>query len=215
MVKRIDSQALGDLTLAIGLSGAGSPLTELTDGVVDQALVVNEIARRSQTQAGTSGIYTPSMRSVNTDAEAVEVRIDPYNVGGVAVVPPYPDPVPRGFDFWLLGASIRRVSGTGTLLASIGIRVGTRNEGWGVDDGGAQILVSQDLRLFYWDTIVTVGTAFAINAASGKPHWRGALRLPRDVSTIVFSATSSLTSTYDCQLIAGLFPTALGQDGIG
>ena len=56
-MKKIDSQALDVLQKALGLSGPGSPITELTDGVVDQVLEVGGVIRRSRTQAGTEGIH--------------------------------------------------------------------------------------------------------------------------------------------------------------
>lgn len=213
MVKVVDSDALNDVNAALGLSGAGSPLTELADGLVDQVLAINEIARRGRTQAGTSGIYTPTLRCINTGAQTQNVIVDPYNVGAGFVVAPYPDPVPIQFDVWLLGASLRRVSGSGTLSASLSLSVGTKNQGWGRDNTGSLPLVAQPIRLAYWDALVTVVSAFGLQGTLG-PHARIGLRVPRDVSELKFACTSSLTSTYDCQLITGLFPIALGQDGL-
>ena len=212
MVKQIDSDALGEVTLALGLSGAGSPITELTDGVVDQTLSVGEIIRRSRTQAGTVGIYTPTMRTVHTDAEVLSVTVNPYNVGATAVVAPYPNPMPRQFEVWLLGASMRIASGSGGINATLSLTNGTRQQGWGVDDSGAQILVSQAIRLAFWNAIGTAGTAFGILAVNRGPHQKIGLRIPRPFSNLVFTASSALTTTLDCQLILGVFPIALGQD---
>jgi len=210
-MKKIDSDALGEIGLALGMTGAGSPVTELADGVVDQVLSINEIARRSQTLGVTTGFFSPTLRTVHTDAETQVVQVDPYNIGTVNAVAPYPAVVPRGSDFWLLGASIRRVSGTGTLLATLSLVVGTRAQGFGEDDSGNLILVSQPIRLAYWDGLVTVNTTFAIKNGARGPHARIGYRVPRNAQ-INFTSTSTLTSTYDCQLICGLFPTALGQD---
>jgi len=214
MVKRLDSQALGDVNRALGLTGSGSPITELTDGVVDQVLAINEVARRGRVFADTSGLFYPTLRNVHTDAETLTTTINPYEPGTVAAVPPYPAVVPPGFDFWIFGAGIRRVSGGGTLLATLSIDVGTRNAGFGVDDSGTQILASEPIRLAYWTALATVGTVFAVRQSGRGPFASIGIRVPRNVATIQFASVSSLTSSYDCQLICGLFPAALGQDGL-
>lgn len=214
MAKKIDSDALEDVNLALGLTGAGAPITELTDGVVDQVLEVGQLARRGRTQTATSGLYFPTMRNVHGAADNEETIVNVYNVGTVAVVPPYPNPMPRQFDVWLLGASIRLASGGGTIAATLSLRVGTRSEGWGIDDSGTQILVSQDIRLAYWNSLATVNGSTFANLADQYPHARIGLRIPRFGSDLRFGTTSSAVATFDCQLILGVFPAALGQDGL-
>ena len=80
-MKRIDSDALGILTKALGLTGAGSQLTELADGVVDQALDVVPIVRRGRVIGASEGLFTAIMRNVHTDAETLTTGIggaDPH-----------------------------------------------------------------------------------------------------------------------------------------
>ncbi len=214
MVKRIDSDALGDVNLALGLSGAGSQLTELADGVVDQVLSVNELARRGRTQQSTQGLYYPTLRNVHSAADNESVTIDVYNVGATAQVEPYPSPMPKQFDVWLLGASLRLVSGGGSIGATLSLRVGTRAQGFGLVDDGTQVLVSQPIRLVFWNTLITVNsTTFAVQN-DRKPHHTIGIRIPRIGSELIFASTSGAAATYDCQLIVGVFPAALGQDGV-
>lgn len=216
MTQSIDSQALGSLNRAFGLSGRGSPITELTDGVVDQVINVNDVARRGRTQADIQGIYTPTLRNEHTDAESISNSIDPYNVGATAVVAPYPDPMPADFDIWLIGASLRNVSGTasGISNATVSIQVGTRSQGWGRVDDGTQVLVAQPIRLAYWNAFATDGTSFGLRAINRGPHQKIGLRLPRGGggTLILFRSVSTVTVTVDCQLILGVFPASLGQD---
>jgi len=221
-MKRLDSQALGDLNRALGLTGAGSPVTELTDGVVDQILSVNEVVRRGRTQGGTEGLYTAVMVNAHVGATSLTVSVDPYNVAVANALPPYPTPMPRGFDVWLLQASIREHSGgPSTIDATLSIDYSNDQQGWGQDNGGSFVLSSQAHRLGFWDAITTVGTDFAILAGSEQPTIYPNLRLPRgarpgaSTTRLIFISTSSATVRYDCQLLLGVFPAALGQDGIG
>jgi len=211
MVKKIDSDALGDIKNALGLSGAGSPITELTDGVVDQVLEVNELVRRGRTLAGTGGIFTPTLRNVHTDAETLSTTINPYAVGTTAAVPPYPPIVPAQFDVWLIGAAMRVVSGGGTNTATLSMTLGTAAQGFGIDDSGVQILSSQAIRLAFWNATSSVVTVFG-QQPDLYPFANIGLRIPRVGAALIFSTISSITVSFDCQLIIGLFPAGLGQD---
>jgi len=218
MVKRIDSDALGVLNRSLGLTGSGSQITELEDGHVDQALSVNEIARRGRTLADVQGLFFPTLRNLNTAAETITNAIDPYNVGTTVAVAPYPAAVPAQFDLYLLGASIRHATGTvsGFTLGTLSLTVGTFSAGWGQSDNGSQILVSQAIRLAVWNAMANDGTNFGILATNRGPHQRSGIRLPRGGggTTLTFATVSSVTVGVDCQMIIGMFPVALGQDGI-
>ena len=215
MVKLIDSDALEILTKSMGLTGAGAQQTELLDGIVEQNLDVVPIVRRGRTQAGKDGVYSATMRTNHTGAVTVTNTVEPYAVGTVAVVAPYPNPVPPLFDIWLLQASVRQVSGTGTVSATLSVRY-PGQQGWGINETGlTQILVAQPHRLAHWDTVVSVGTNFAVLAGSAQPTANIGLRLARGGATeLIFVVVSSATSAWDCQLTLGVFPVALGQDGI-
>ena len=214
MVKRVDSDALTILTKSLGLTGPGSVITDLTDGIVDQALSVNEIVRRSRTQVSKEGLYTATMRNSHTGAQTITNTRTPYNIGTTRIVAPYPDPVPPQFDIWLLTAAIRQVSGTGTLSATLSLRY-PGQQGWGATEAGAFVGVAQAHRLAHWDTVVSVGTNFAVLAGSAQPTAFIGERIPRGGNTeLIFITVSSATSSWDCQLLLGVFPVALGQDGL-
>ena len=213
MVKKVDSQALGIVNRALGLTGAGAPETEFLDGVIDQTLDVAALIRRGRALADTSGIFAPTMRVTHGGATTDDAEIDPYDVGTTVAVAPYPATVPASQDVWLLGASVRQVSGTGTLSATLSLIIGTRNAGFGIDNAGNLILSAQPIRLAFWDALGSDGTNFGILNQLGT-HQRIGIRVPRNVSTLRFRTTSSAVAAFDCQLILGLFPVALGQDGI-
>ncbi len=211
MVKKVDSQALGIVNKALGLTGAGAPDTEFLDGVVDQVLPVGELIRRGRVLAGTDGIFTPTLR-VNLSGAATDgTTVDPYRIGTTNRVAPYPAIVPNSLDVWLLGASVRQVSGTGTLNGVLSITVTTTQQGFGQDNAGLLVLVDQRIRLAFWDAIGSDGSNFGILNELGT-HKRLGIRLPRSTTEILFRVTSSATSSWDCQLVLGLFPVALGQD---
>ena len=218
MVKRIDSDALGVLNRSLGLSGSGSQITELEDGIVDQTLSVNEIARRGRTLADVQGLYFPTLRNEHVDAETISNSIDPYSPGTVLAVAPYPADVPAQFDLWLLGASIRNAAGTasGFSIGTLSLQVGTRSQGWGRVDDGTLVLVGQPIRLVVWNAMASDGTSFGIRATNRGPHGRFGLRLPRGGggTTLLFRTISTVTNSVDCQMIMGMFPAALGQDGL-
>jgi len=216
-MKRIDSQALGILTKSLGLSGSGSQLTELTDGVVDQALSVNELIRRGRTLAGSEGIFTAIMRNVHTDAETLATTVPPYLVPAGNTNAPWPSPIPRGFDVWLLSATVRQATGAGTLLGALYIDYAGPQQGWGVTDSGGGIVSAERIPLAFWDALATVSNEFGVLNQLGTNAQIG-MRIPRPMglgdTTLVFVSVSSLTATFDCQLVLGIFPTGLGQDGL-
>jgi len=215
MVKKIDSDALGILTKSLGLTGAGSPVTELQDGVVDQSLDIAPIVRRSRTQGVTTGIYYGIMDNVHTDSETLTTSVFPYNVT-VGAQAPYPVPMPLQFDIWLLAASVFRASGAGTLTGSLQLLGNTSRQGWGVDDGGAATgLVTNIQAIALWDTLIGSGITFGRMALNGRPMWMQSFRLPRGTATeLRFVSLSSLTATFRCIVTLGVFPVALGQDGV-
>ena len=214
MTKRVDSDALGILNKSLGLTGAGSPVTELQDGVVDQVLEVGPIVRRGRTQEPSSGIYTAVMQNVHSAATTITTQVDPYAVG-VGVIPPYPDPLPPQFDLWLLSATVRRQSGAATVQASLHIQYGTRQQGWGVDDSGVAVAVSAPVPIAYWDALVSTQTTFALLNGANGPYAHRGIRIPRAPNlTLEFTTVSSATGTFNGELVLGVFPVALGQDGI-
>jgi len=214
VTKKIDSDALGILTKALGLTGAGSPITELEDGVVDQVLDVVPIVRRGRTQEPSSGIYTAIMQNVHGGATTLTTQVNPYAVG-TGVIPPYPDPLPPQFDLWILSATVRRQSGAATVQASLHIQYGTRQQGWGVDDSGVAVAGSAPVPIAYWDALVSTQTTFALLNGANGPYAHRGIRVPRAPNlNLEFTTVASAVGTFNCELVLGVFPVSLGQDGI-
>lgn len=212
-MKKIDSDALGTLTRALGLTGAGSPITELADGVVDQALDVSPIVRRGRTLAGTEGNVIFRLRNGHTGATSTTTTINPFALAAGQIAP-YPANLPLQFDLWLLSASLRRTSGTGTLSGALFINLPAAIIGVSVQGASALAAGITSHALAHWDAIVSENIDFGITDTGG-PWVKIGMRLARSITTqIVFATTSSATSSYDLLLNMGVFPISLGQDGI-
>ena len=213
MTRRVDSDALGAINRALGLTGAGSGETEFFDGILDQVLDVGSLVRRGRTQAATAGQYVGRMRNVHTDAEALATAVLPYDVvvGGNA---PYPVPVSRRYDIWLLAAGTTRVSGSGTFNGALSVTYPAVNAGFGVDDSSVAVAAAGvDVAVVTWNALfIEASLTSGVQAGSDTSGLIAiGTRLPRG-STLLFRSTSSLTSTYECQVILGVFPAGLGQD---
>jgi len=218
MTKQITSQALELMTKALGLSGTGEQRTELLDGMVEQVIDITPVVRRSRTLAGTEGIMFGVLRNVHTDAESLVTTIDPYRVGATAAVAPYPPVVPDSLEVWILGATVARASGGGTLSALLDIQM--RPQAFGIDDSGVAVVTGPAQPLAHWDTIVTEGFPFGILAGSDQPFAKIGLRVPRLTTgagngpLLTFRTTSSLTMTIQCVIAIAFTPIALGQDAV-
>jgi len=213
--KKIDSDALGILNKSLGLTGAGSPITELQDGIVDQTLDVGPIARRGRTLQPSGGIFTAVMRNVHAGATSLTSEETPYDILAANALPPWPTPVPAQFDVWLLSASLRRVAGTGTIAATLSIRYEATQQGWGIDDSNAAVALLSITSVAFWDAVVVAGDlVMCFTSGGGGSRWPINMRLPRKPNTtLVFGSTAGAAATYVCDIILGLFPVALGQDG--
>lgn len=212
-MKKVDSDALGVVNRALGLSGTGSPLTEFADGIVDQSLEVGPIVRRGRTLAGTEGNVIFRLRNGHTDAQAITTIINPFAVVAGEIAP-YPEFLSNKFDLWLLSASLRRTAGGGTLSAALFVNLPAAIIGISVQGSSALVAGITSHALAHWDAIISENIDFGITDTGG-PWAKIGMRLPRAPTTqIVFASTSSLTSSYDLLLNMGVFPIALGQDGI-
>ena len=219
MTKKLDSDALGDVNRALGLTGAGSPVTELNDGIVDQVLEVNQLARRGRTAAASSGIFTAIIQNEHAMAGMLSTQLDPFAVGSTARIAPYPDPLPLQFDLWLLSAGLRRTAGAGTVIAALFYQYSAQQQGWGINDSGAQIIESPPYPMISWDTMIAVNTTAGRTAGvSNVGPGKIGVRLPRppgaSLASLRFVSTPTEAATYQCQIVLGVFPIGLGQDGI-
>lgn len=219
-MKRIDSDALGVVTDALGLTGSGSQNTELMDASVEQTLDVGALVRRGRTPAATGGLFRGVLANAHGAAETLSSVWQPYDGLATTAVAPYVLPLPKNLDVYLFSAAVRRTSGTGTLAATLEL-IATR-QGFGVDDGGVFIADNGPIPLAIWDGLVTIGTqTIATTGAEDLTPWkRIGIRIPRariSITNLVgirFTSVSSAIAEYRCQLLFGIFPVALGQDGI-
>jgi len=212
-MKKVDSDVLGVVNRALGLSGVGAPLTEFTDGTLEQVISVNDLARRGRTQAGTSGLYYGVMENDHTDAETLISQFQPYTAATGAIAP-YPSPMPAGFDVWIIGAAVDQVSGTGTLEAALFIDPPAANQGWGIDDSGAAVIAADGFAIARWNGLATATREFGLQA-DGLPWARIGMRMmrpPLSNAVLQFSSVSSATSVFRCYITIGVFPVGLGQD---
>jgi len=212
-MKRIDSDALGVVNRSLGLTGAGSPLTELHDGEVFQTLDVARLARRGRTIEPSGGIFTVNLENNHTGASTEVTAVNPY-AQDVGTIAPYPNPMPPQFDIWLLTATIQRKSGTGTILALLDVLFPL--QGFGENEAGAAVVTEDVQAVALWDAVVSVGIQFLIQAGSEEPRATINIRMPRPTPSVGSSfrlrTTSSAASVYAMTAVLGVFPVAMGQD---
>lgn len=212
-MKRIDSQALGILQRSLGLTGQGSPITELLDGTVDQVLEIGACVRRGRTQAGTEGIYAIIMECNHAIADTQTASWTPYN-SGTGTIAPWPSPTPPGFDIWLLYVGGIQTVGSSTVNVALRIMNEAARQGFGIDEAGAAVVADSDIVIAHFDTALATTGSFLIQEG-GSPIARLNIRLPRTTAmTLQMSSTSSAATLNRLSIIVGLFPTALGQDGV-
>lgn len=210
-MKRITSQALDQINRVLDLTGVGSPVTELTDGIVDQALDVNPIIRRGLTPAAQTGLYNAIIRNIHGAGNTITTAVTPYDIA-TGARGSFTAPIPRNLELWLLAAAIRQVSGTGTLAALLHTAWPGTNLGFGVDSAGAAVTGGADFAIASWDSVLAAPGMTVGLLESGAPLARIGIRFPRGGGTLSFSSTSSAVATFDCHLVWGLFPISLGQD---
>jgi len=212
MGKSIESDALDRVYRTLGLSGGAQPSgTLLDDGNVSQVLSLNQIIRRSRTPAGSTGWYRCALSNVHTDVEILQSSISPYAAGGSAIAP-FPALVPAGFDFYILDASVRRVSGTGALTAGyLLLQPLAIQGGFGQDDSGAAVANTDDAPLALWVGLNTDATMAAGLSITGEIMQHIGLRIPRG-ALVKWQSESGATATFRLYLHCALFAEGLGQD---
>lgn len=216
-MRRIDSDALGILTKSLGLSGAGSPITELSDGIVDQALDVVPIIRRGRTVAGSAGVYAAIMSNTHAGADTQLSTVNVYDVAAGATSI-WPVPIPEQFDVWVLACAMRRESGGGTITSLFSIQFPARTQGWGVDQAAAAVTQVDPVGIASWNGLIVTSTVDGNLTGGRGPYKQLGIRIPRgtgaSTGTLRWSTVSSAAAVFNLNLFLGLFPVALGQDGI-
>ncbi|MEE8139192.1 MAG: hypothetical protein V3T81_10050 [Thermoanaerobaculia bacterium] len=214
-MKTVDSQALGIVNRALGLTGAGAPLTEFLDGQVEQTLDIANLVRRGRALVGTNGFFYGVMENAHPSANTLTSTFAPF-APTLGDIPPYPSRMPPGFDIWILSATVDQPSGTGTFTGALLMAMRSPNQAWGIDDNAAAVAAADEtVPLAFWDSVATQNRTFGVQE-SGDPVARIGIRLPRpsrgEETGLTFSSTSSALATFRCVIKLGVFPIGLGQD---
>jgi len=216
MARQITSESLEPLNKALGLGAGGSQSTELQDGIVDQVLEVGPIARRGRTIAGTTGVFRVVLRNEHVGAGILSTSFQPYQPLTAGVFAPYPDPVPDTFDFYILGASVERVSGVGT-LDEAAIRITNIVQGFGLDNSAAAVTSVSIFTIASWNSLNTSAIVPPYGLTElREPYKTINLRIPRKGAVaspfLRFDTRAQAAALFDCVMMCALFPVALGQD---
>lgn len=216
MSKPIESDALDRVYRVLGLSGgAVTKETILEDGWVFQMLGLNPIIRRSRTLADTTGWFFGVLLNEHAGAGALTSEIDPYQPAGASAVAPWPSIIRRGFDLWLLNASVIRNDGSGTLDgAALLLDPIAVQQGWGIDDGGTAVAAHDPYPLARWtglDVSLSGSDPFAI-AGDGSATVKIGLRWPRGATVRFISDVAGAAADIQCMMTWGMFVEGFGQD---
>jgi len=230
MTRTMNSQALVLLDRILGLSGSssGEQYTTLDDGNVQQVIEISDIARRSLTPANTTGLFIATLQNRHEAATGLNRNpVDPYNLADTVTMAyrtnTWPVPVPRGFDIWLIDASVY-TEGNATRLdwAELDLFTPTTHTAWAVrrDDMGTQEQIANDtahLGIARWDTALPdsmTGVASVQRWATVNDEIRVSInrRLRRGTQINFKTFTNALYIDVNVDLTLGLFPEGLGQD---
>ncbi len=215
-MKLVDTDALGVVNRALGVTGRGAQETELTDGILNQNLDVNPMVRRGRTLEPSEGIFYGVFQTVHLGGGNLNALINPYRPEIALRVAPYPAVVPAQFDVWLLYATVTRVSGSGTIGAVLDVKYDGQTQGWGVNNSTVKVTAVPRHPLAFWDNIITGGSNPLVGlAGSEQPLARLGYRFPRiGTPDLNFATTASAISTWQCTVVMGLFPVSMGQDAM-
>jgi len=207
---KFDGPALESIREALGLTGVGAQITEFPDGVCDQVLDVAPFIRRGRTFAGSSGLFGGRITNTHAGAGALLTTVDPYAV--TAPGSGYPSPVPPGYDVWLLSSWASAVIGvqSATLASRLTISHPATNLAFGSAGG-----VGQLVRLFLGESAISATLAFLRESAGSvqpSTYPVAGWRIPRG-STIVWATNAAIAGDLIVELLIGLFPAGMGQDG--
>jgi len=208
-MRQVTSQALDNINEVVGLGRGGAQLTQFEDGILQQTLVANDFIRRSKALGGSEGLFGLEMANVHAGATTISLNVDPYALTLGTEIPPYPTPVPRGFDFWLLDATVL-TTGAG-IITDADVHMT-----WPATKTAFLVAGSTFHAMAAWDGDAVVGTIARWMTANGEINTirqRLGVRVPRG-ATIGFGSAASAAGTATFQITCALLPAGLGQDGI-
>ncbi len=210
-MKSVNSSALELLRKSYGLAGVGSGETALDDGRLDQVVDVNPIARRSMSDAGTSGIYQGlCLMTMPAGASTSTCWLAPYNVG-TANLPPWTSPIVDRLDIWCVGVGCALASGTASNFtnASISCYVPADHVGFAINNTAAPIgPVPSKFGLARWEDMNTDGVGLQQNGQSWQPVGK---RMRRG-ELFQFDCTATNAVVVELTVQLAVQPVALGQD---
>ena len=211
MSQLVDSQALQRVSKTLQLSTPGAQETLFIDERLEQVIDVAAMVRRGLTLAGTEGLYTANIRNTHSGSEGnVVTVIDPWRLGGISK-PPFPEVIPDNQDLWITGFNAQIVSGSAAEFDSafFDLFVPATHQAFGT--------ISTNIALAGWNTVNTLaGTAFLFMQAGnvGEIFAQAHIRVPRNATLRFHSRNTGATSpVFQLNLLLGLFPSSMGQDG--
>ena len=209
---KIDSAALTTTNRMLGLAGgSASAQTVLNDGDVTQTLDVIPVARRSLAPGANGGIFFGVMQNVHTAAGAVATVSDVYNMGGLNNEP-FPQPVPRSLDLWLLRMSLSQTGTAARFTSAFAcVRLPATMQGFSQNQAGAAVsATAYNMTVAEWDQ---VHDGVGQNSKTLQHSYDLGMRLSPQTELYFESAQNgvgAVTATLVCLL--GLFPIGTGQD---
>lgn len=210
---QVDGPALATIREALGLTGAGAQITEYPDGIVEQVLDIAPLIRRGRTTNQSSGLFSAIMANVHAGAGTLDLAIDPYNFVPNARSG-WPQPVPPGFDVWLLRAGAFQLAAAAVVDAMLYVAYPELQVAYGAyaTYGSAQVIQAYNTAAL--GAVTVYGTSYLRALGTGVIGNRIQTRLPRG-STLGWQSNAGGIGTAAMFLVLGLFPAGLGQDGEG
>ncbi len=207
MSQLVDSQALQRVSRTLQLATPGAQETLFIDERLEQTIDVAPIVRRGLTLAGTEGLYTANIRNTHSGAQGnVSTEINPWALGGVAR-PPFPEVIPDNFDLWITGFMAETVSGPAFFASAFfDLFVPTTHQAFGT--------ISSNILLSAWTAEATLAGTTFLTLSAVELFTHAAVRVPRNATFRFHTRNNGANApVYQLNLMLGLFPSSLGQDG--
>jgi len=204
----VDSQALQRVSKTLQLSTTGAEETLFIDERLEQVVDVTPMIRRGLTLAGSEGVYSANMRNTHSGSQGNVVSIvDVWNLGGSAR-PPFPASIPDNLDLWITGFAAEVVSGDGFFDDGFfDLFIPTVNQAFGT--------VTTNILLVGWDTEKPLAGTNFLTPLGTQIYWsKIGVRVPRNATFRFHTKNNGANSpVYQLNLLLGLFPSSMGQDG--